>query len=68
MMKLAAAAAVLAAAAPSEAALDSLWTAMGGEGADELQLDDVLARLRAWAENDETGEAILFKDFWKQFS
>ena len=59
---------VVSAATPSGAALDVLWTALGGAGADELELESVVARLGSWAQNDDLGEAILFKDFLKALS
>lgn len=58
----------VSAATPSGAALDVLWTALGGAGADELELESVVARLGSWAQNDDLGEAILFKDFLKALS
>ena len=56
------------AAAPSTAALDALWMSLGGTGKDELQVEDVAARLKSWAQSDDFGEAILFKEFMAELS
>ena len=51
------------AAPPSAAALDALWSALGG-GGDELACESVIAKFREWAASDELGEAVLFSEFW----
>ena len=50
------------AAAPSPAALDCLWSALGGSD-DTLSRDAVIAQLRTWATSDDLGEAVLFSEF-----
>ena len=50
------------AAAPSPAALDCLWSALGGSD-DLLSRDAVIAQLRTWATSDDLGEAVLFSEF-----
>ena len=49
-------------AAPSPAALDCLWSALGGSD-DLLSRDAVIAQLRTWATSDDLGEAVLFSEF-----
>ena len=48
--------------APSAAALDALWVALGGTGG-TLQCDAVVATLKGWAISDPLSEAVLFAEF-----
>ena len=50
------------AAPPSPAALDALWSALGGAG-DELACDTVLTRLREMSTKDDLNEAVLYSEF-----